>query len=134
MKKILLGIVLCLLLAGCNRTYHEIDYKTYKQMIEEKQSFILFIGSSECSHCRDYKVTLNKVIKKYNVEVFYLDLAKLTEKEDNEFNSKISFSGTPTTIFIKNGKEESHYNRIVGAVDYDEIVKKFKDNKYIEVK
>ena len=111
----------------------EIDYDAYKEMINNKESFILFIGSDECSHCADYEITLNRVIKKYNVEVNYLNLLDMSDEQLNEFKSQISFTGTPTTIFIKNGEEDSHYNRIVGAVDYDEVVKKFEDNGYIEV-
>lgn len=137
MKKILIIIGLILITVGCSKgltTYKEIDYNTYKEMIENKESFILFIGSSECSHCKDYEITLNEVIKKYHVEVNYLNLLDLSDKQLNEFKSQISFSGTPTTIFIENGEETSHYNRIVGALDYDEIVDKFAENGYIEVK
>lgn len=137
MKKILLIIVvLALLLTGCKfgKTYDEIDYEQYTHMIEKKDSFILFIGSSECSHCIAYKKTLAKVIKEYDVDVKYLDLSKMSDKENNEFKSKISFTGTPTTIFIEKGEEKSHYNRIVGAQDYEKVVEKFKDNGYVEVK
>ena len=137
MKKVLISILIILpfLLSGCKTTtYTEINYDLYKQLMKNKESFILFIGSDECTHCDDYKVTLNSVIKKYNVEVKYLNLLSLSDKEYNEFTSQISFSGTPTTIFIENGEEKSHYNRIVGAANYDEIVEKFKQNGYIEVK
>ena len=138
MKKVLVIIALMIvgLSFGCSNglsTYKEIDYDAYKEMINNKESFILFIGSDECSHCADYEITLNRVIKKYNVEVNYLNLLDMSNEQLNEFKSQISFTGTPTTIFIKNGEEDSHYNRIVGAVDYDEVVKKFEDNGYIEV-
>lgn len=137
MKKILLIIIgSILLLTGCQfgKTYDEIDYEQYKTMIKNKDSFILFIGSSECSHCISYKKTLNKVIKEYDVDVKYLDLSKMSDKENNEFKSQISFTGTPTTIFVEKGEEKSHYNRIVGDQSYEKIVDKFKDNGYIEVK
>lgn len=137
MKKILLIIIgSILLLTGCQfgKTYDEIDYEQYKTMIKNKDSFILFIGSSECSHCTSYKKTLNKVIKEYDVDVKYLDLSKMSDKENNEFKSQISFTGTPTTIFVEKGEEKSHYNRIVGDQSYEKIVDKFKDNGYIEVK
>lgn len=129
----LLLIIGGLLISGCShKTYTEIDYNTYKEMVDNKDSFVLFIGSSECSHCADYKVTLDKIIKKYDLDVKYIDLASMEDADYNEFKSKVSFSGTPTTIFVKKGKEINHYNRIVGAKDYDYIVDKFKKNGYIK--
>lgn len=133
----IITLLLVICIVGCSnglKTYKEIDYNTYGEMIDNKEDFILFIGSNECSHCIEYEETLDEVIKEYNVEVNYLDLSKLSKEEMNEFKSQISFTGTPTTIFIEKGEEKSHYNRIVGALSYDKIVEKFKENGYVEVK
>ena len=135
-KKITVFIFLAVLVAGCNnmKTYDEITYDEYKQMMDNKESFILFIGSNQCSHCTNYKKTLNNVIKKYGVDVKYIDIASLSDSDLSAFKSHVSFSGTPTTIFISKGKEKSHYNRIVGDQDYSTVVEKFKKNGYIKEK
>ena len=133
MKKILL-LLFVILLGACStiRTYDEISYSKFKKMINNKESFIIFIGSTDCSACDSYKRTVNDVISKYNVDIKYIDLAKLSEKDESELTSKFPITGTPTTIFIEKGKEKDTYNRIVGSVKYSKIISKLKENKYIK--
>ena len=132
MKKILLFLVLDV--CGCSviKTYDELSYKKLNTMLKNKEDFVLFIGSSTCSACSSYKITLNDVIKKYNVDVKYIDLSKLSEKQHSEFTAKFPISGTPTTVFIKNGVEDDTYNRIDGNVKFSKIVSKLKENGYIK--
>lgn len=135
MKKIIILSLMCIfLLTGCGKlkTYQEISFNEYNKMIEEKQSFILFIGSETCSACAVYKEYLNEVIKDYQVEVKYIDLDKVTEDEYNKMKARHFFTGTPTTIFITDGEEKSIYNRIDGSKEYSKIVEKFKENGYIK--
>lgn len=136
MKKLiffLFPLVLVFIISGCgNKTYDEITYKEFNELINKKEDFVLFIGSKDCSHCAAYKVTLNKIIEKYGVEVKYIDISKLKEKEINNFQSKFPFSGTPTTIFITEGKEISTFNRIEGAKEYSKVKKIFEKNNYIK--
>lgn len=136
MKKVLivLGVTLILLLSGCssNKTYHEITYSELNEMLDNKEDFILFIGSETCSACASYKVTLNTVIEDYDVDVKYIDLDKLSEQEYNEVIGKFPISGTPQTLFIENGEEEDTHNRVNGNAKYSRIVEKFQDNGYID--
>ncbi len=134
MKKILLLIIGVFLLTGCStvKTYDEISYKSLKKMLDNKENFVLFIGSTTCSACDSYKITLNKVIEKYKVDIKYIDLSKLSEDDEGELISKFPISGTPTTIFIEDGEEKDTYNRIDGSVKYSKIVEKLKKNKYIK--
>ena len=74
---------------------------------------------------------MKKVIKKYQVEVFFIDINKLTESEQPNFESKFVISGTPTTVFIKDGDETSAYYRINGAANYSEIISNFKNQGII---
>lgn len=120
---------------GCSgklKTYTEIDYETLMNMYEQKQSFILFIGSTDCTHCDSYKETLNNVIKKYQVNITYLDISKLSDEEHSKVKSITNFTGTPTTLFIENGKETSMYDRIEGNRPMDKVVEKLKKKGYIK--
>lgn len=138
MKKIgqlLLVLLGVFMLTGCGKltTYRSISYNKYKEMIENKESFILFIGSSTCSACALYEKYLNAVITDYHVEVNYLDVTTLSDEEYSDFTSVINYGeSTPTTVFIKDGQEKNTYNRIKGAQDYDAIVESFKQNGYIK--
>ena len=133
MKKIILAFFI-LFLCGCGviKTYDEISYKELNSMLDKKENFILFIGSSTCSACSSYKITLNRVIKKYGIDIKYIDLSKLSEKEEGDVTSKFPISGTPVTIFIEKGVENDTYNRIKGDVRYSKIVSKLKENGYVK--
>lgn len=133
MKKILL-IIGIIFLSACSsvKTYDEISYKQLNKMLDNKNNFVLFIGSSKCSHCKEYEVTLNEIIKKYNLDIKYIDISKLSEEEYSELTSKFPISGTPTTIFIEKGEEKDTYNRIVGSVKYSKVLEKLKENNYVK--
>lgn len=137
MKKILLTLLvaICAVFSvGCgSRTYKTITFDEYKQKIDNKESFILFIGSETCSHCSDFKKTINKVLEKYDVEINYIDISSFSGEESLKFNSMVKYTGTPTTVFYENGVEEhASYNRINGARSYSEVVKALKNNGYIK--
>ena len=133
MRKILVLIMALFMLTGCgNKTYDEISYDELNKMLEEKQDFILFIGSDTCSACNTYKGTLNDVISEYGTDVKYIDLASLSKAEESSIVSKFPITGTPTTVFITNGEEEDTHNRIVGSAKKSKIIKEFKENGYIK--
>lgn len=136
MKKILLVITLlfCVVgLTGCNKykTYTELSFDELQNKIDNKDSFVLVIGSNTCSACAMYKKTMEEVIKDKQVEIFYLDNDKLTVDESSKIYSKYIITGTPTTIFIKEGSETSTYDRINGAGSYTDIVNKLKKHGII---
>ena len=136
-KFFVFGLIIMFLItvSGCSKqSYVEITYDEFKEKIENKDSFALFVGSNQCSHCDDYKITLKKFIKDYQVTVYYIDVAKMQTSELNEFKTVINFSATPTTVFITDGAEKTVYNRIVGALSYSKIEAKFKQAGYIKVK
>lgn len=124
----LLFFTACSALKMCD----EINYKQLDSMIENKADFVLYVGSDGCLKCREYKLTLNTVIEKYNLDVKYINMSKLSKKERELFSSKLSVSKTPVTLFIDNGKEKDVYNRINGNAKYSKIVAKFKENDYIK--
>ena len=137
MKKFLIGLLSVFMLTGCfgkMTTYEEVDFKQLNKMFEQKEDFILFIGSSECSHCQSYKPKLNAVIKVNQIKVYYIDIMKLTEKQDELLESYVSYKGTPYTVFIENGalKEiDGETYTIDGDRDIDYIEKIMKKNGYM---
>ncbi len=137
MKKLFAFVIigLSLLLTGCGnklKTYKEVDYKALMNMFEEKQSFILFIGSTECQHCDLYKETLNEVISKYQVKISYIDISKLSMEENAKLKIYVNYNGTPTTAFIEQGEETSMYDRIDGNKPLNKVVEKLKKKGYIK--
>jgi hypothetical protein len=101
-------------------------------MVNDGRTFPVVIGSSTCSACSLFKGTMDTFISKYQVEVFYIDISKLSDDDLNSLKTEVNFSSTPTTIFVVDGKHTSVYNRIVGAESFSTVVKQYKKMNYIK--
>lgn len=123
------------MLTGCTKgSITELSFEEYQTKIENKDSFILVLAQTTCSHCKVYKKYLNEIIKEYDVDIYLLNVDKITKEEENILTSLFTFSdgiSTPTTIFVENGIETSSYDRIVGSSKHSTIVEKFKNKGYI---
>lgn len=141
MKKLLYCILILIpLLGGCGNkltTYEEISYDEFTKKIENKEDFILFIGSETCQHCAAFKDTVNSVVKNYQIKIYYIDINKFDDSEKNKFKTIINFNATPTTVFIKNGLELTDENgnvtiyRISGNIAYEKVINKIKKAGFI---
>lgn len=137
MKKILTLILLTIIiLTGCNsqnNNYLEvISFDKLTSLIENKESFVLEIYQDGCSHCSVFTPRFKGVLKEYEVNAKALNISNLTEKEYNKFVDIFGSLGTPTVIFIEDGIEKTKINRLVGEASKNEIVRKLKQNGYIE--
>lgn len=109
-----------------------ITMSTLKEKLENKDSFVLILSQDGCSHCEAYLKTVDKVISKYNVTIYDLNLSKLNNAQKNELSSLFSISGTPTTVFITEGEEKTSLNRIIGELEKDKLTQKLKNLGYIK--
>lgn len=137
MKKksiILLTIFIGILfLTGCSsnlNTVKEIDFATLQSKIDNKETFILEIIQTGCSHCEEFSPRFRKVLSEYDLTGYSINLSNLTEEEKDKLYEITEVEGTPTVCFFKKGNEEV-MNKIVGAVSNKEIYNKLKDAKYI---
>ena len=99
-------------------------------MIDNKESFILEIVQTGCSHCQEFTPRFQAVLKTNDIEAYSLNLYNLTEEESEKFDELTTISGTPTVLFFEDGKETS--NRIYGAVNNEKIEEHLKDGGYIK--
>ena len=137
MKKVVfvLVIVMCAFsLTGCfgPTSYDEISYTELDTMIKDKEDFVIMFGAESCSACKAFKPTLEKVIKNYKLDIKYLDVDKLSDDDYSKLIGKFYFTGTPTTVFVQDGKEADTHSRIEGAQKYSKVVKKLKEQGYIK--
>ena len=129
-KYLLIGI-LALILTGCSssKVITDIDYSKLEEMINNKESFILEVVQTGCSHCEEFSPRFKAVLKTNNEEAYSLNLYNMTEDELKKFNElTTSVSGTPTVLYFEDGKETSH--KINGAVSnekIEEFLKKIKN-------
>lgn len=130
---VILGIIIGYFLFSMNDNLIKLSYDEIMEKIDNKESFILCISRTTCSHCNVYKPKLRKVANKYDIKIYYTDVDKYSKNDLKDFNSKISFDGgTPTTLFIKDGEEKTTATRIEGDVSIEKIVDKLKKNGFID--
>ena len=120
-KFLLIGI-LALILTGCSssKVITDIDYSKLEEMIDNKESFILEVVQTGCSHCEEFSPRFRAVLKTNEKEAYSLNLYNMTEEESKKFSELTnSVSGTPTVLYFEDGKETSH--KINGAVSNEKI-------------
>lgn len=136
MKKYLkISIILCfiLILTGCSKSYmKEINYKDYKNLIANKETFILEIMKTDCSACISFKPKITQVAEDYKIEIKYINTDHLSEEEVDELYKVTGISGTPTVIFYHKGVEKTVASRINGSVSVDKIISKLKASEFIK--
>ena len=111
----------------------ELTYDEFTEKIDNEESFVLCVSRTTCSHCATYKPKLENVAKDYGIDLYYIDIDKYSEEEQDEFEKIINFNdSTPTTVFLKNGKETTASNRINGDVSTNRIIDKLKSNDFID--
>ena len=109
----------------------EVKYNEVIDMIKNKEDFVLLISQTTCSHCKNYKPKLEDVANEYKIKMYYIQVDLLTKEEKKEFESYVSFSSTPATLFIKDGEEKTVANRINGDASISKIKSKLKANGWI---
>ena len=111
----------------------EISVSELQEKINNKDTFILVVTQTDCSHCEAYKPIVKDVFKEYNITGYELNTAKIAEKDKDLYTELVpNIKGTPTTVFFKDGEETTVVNRIEGTVKRDKVVNKLKSLAYIE--
>lgn len=129
---LLVLIITFLLIYKQNVGLQKVNYDKVKKMMGDKESFVLCISRTTCPHCDTFKPKLNEVAKKSGINIYYIDIDKESENNQEKFGELISFNGeTPVTIFVKEGKEATSANRIEGDVSKEKVRDKLRVNGFI---
>ena len=129
---IILGILLFVNGKSSKYGLFELKYDDVIEKFNNKEDFVLVISQTTCEHCISYKPVLRSVSKKYKIKTYYIDVDLLNDKETEELKKYVSYSDTPSTLFIKDGTESTRANRIVGEATEEKIVSKLKQNNFIK--
>ncbi len=100
--------------------------------IENKESFILVISQTGCSHCEQYLPELDRTLKEINLEANVLNITNLSTEEKITLSKYANFSGTPTTLFFTDGEEKTSLNRIIGYASKAKIKERLSSLGYIK--
>lgn len=133
LKIFILFFSLVILLTGCkNSSYNEIDFETFEKYLDDEESFVLVIGSSQCSHCSDYQVTMDEIINEYGLDIKYINVLNLSDKDVSKLDAKTHYNySTPTTVFFDEGKLDNT-STIRGAQNKENVIKKLTKKGYIK--
>lgn len=137
MKRIIFLLMSVLLITACSsndETLETINFKDFKNLIEEKESFILEVKQDGCQYCTSFSPKLTSALIESDLKAKSLNISKLTQNEFEEFKELLSLSnfGTPSVFFIRDGIEVSSLKRISGDKEKEYIIAKFKSNGFIK--
>ena len=108
-----------------------VSYSEINKKIDNKDSFMLVVSQSTCSHCASYKPKLIQVAKENYIDIYYIDYDQ--DKNGEKFLEKFDLDGsTPITLFIKDGKEDSVLNRLEGDSTKSKVIEKKKKMGFID--
>jgi predicted bacteriocin transport accessory protein len=99
-----------------------LSYEELLEKLENKESFLLCVSSTTCSHCASFKPKLKEVAEDYEVEIYYTDINLYSEEDNENFRNTYKIDGTPTTLIFKDGKEESVMSRLEGDVSKSKVI------------
>ena len=98
------------------------------------KSVILF-ASPDCPWCVKYKPIINKVSSDYDLPVYYVNTANMTNDEyskivaDSPYMTSEGGFGTPLTLIVGDNEE---FGYLDGKREYNDVIKFLKDNGVIE--
>ena len=134
MKKILLTLLIMLSIVGCTKGIYtepvEIKYDEFQTKIENKETFVLFMWQTGCSHCESFEPTLEEVIKEKDILIYSINLADLTEEEYAKLENKTFIKGTPTIVYVKDGSVQS--TKLVGDKSKADLIEFLKNYEIIK--
>ncbi len=127
-------IFLILFLTGCgsSTTVKNISMNEVEKKIEKKESFILEVMQTGCSACKSYEPIFQSVMKEYHLNAYVINLKELSEEETKKLDEISYISGTPTTLFFKEGKLKNSSHKIVGSISSDALKTRLKYLDWIE--
>lgn len=91
-----------------------------KEVINASKTVVIDFWASWCGPCKMYAPIVEQVAEQLSNEVI---VGKVNVDEQSGLAAKYNIMSIPTTVIMKNGKEQS---RIVGVVSKEELIQKIK--------
>lgn len=116
-----------------NHSYlKEINYEEYINMVNDNETFILYVKQTNCKHCTAFTPVFTKVLNKNKVLAYVINLTNMDDDSKETFLNELSISGTPTVLFFQEGVELGKFSRISGEKSAEYVTKKLKDLGFIK--
>ncbi len=116
-------------------SFNNIDVVKYLSLLNGSDLSLIFIGREDCSFSAAQRLVFEEFLKKYDIEVNYLDLDTLSSVDLEILSSSYEegFSGdsfaTPTLMLVQNSEVKMFKK---GYTKEDELLELFRENNFIE--
>lgn len=114
---------------------HKLSYSEYQEKIDNKETFVVIIERTSCSHCQNFMPVAEEFASSNNVPMYYIDTDEMEEDDWNKLATSNTFFkknndswGTPTTIALY-GSDALSY--IEGETTSDKLLDMYK--KYFKI-
>ena len=87
-----------------NKYFIEIDTTDYIEKVNNKEKFVIFIGSSQCGACKTFKPIITKFANEQKVTVYFIDLIKTSDEDRNKIYNVQTIDYLPTLLIFEKGK------------------------------
>ncbi len=105
---------------------NKISADEFAAMINGDGTSILYIMSTTCYYCEEFKPILEEVSAQYELPIYFIDLDSLNNQEINKFRDSHKYltetwtGGTPAVLIVNDGKVISENS---GYVEKEVFVK-----------
>ena len=97
-----------------NETLVELKYNEVADLFKGKETFVIVLTQANCWHCQEYLPVFEEALKEENRSAYFVDIEHLTRNEEKEVKKYLSYSGTPTTYYVKNGEIQNDLTKVGG--------------------
>ncbi|MBE6113763.1 MAG: thioredoxin family protein [Erysipelotrichaceae bacterium] len=89
------------------------------EMIENKETFVVYLGQTNCGHCKNYAPIVEEVCKEEGAVIYKVTLDQSEASDNLVFVNEYGLEYTPTTYYFKEGEMITSF---VGVLEADELV------------
>ena len=113
-----------LLVTGEAKEKKKVTMDEYVAKTKAEGYNFMYVGRTGCGYCEKYDESIKDLLSKYDIEVYYLDIANLNDGEYEKLTATDTYFateqwGTPTTMLYKDGVR---INMLSGYVDSASLV------------
>lgn len=112
----------------------DITYTEYEEKIDSEKPFMVVIVNDGCGYCEMYIPVIEEVASEYNLPIYKLNLANITNDEYSKLMNSNSYLkrekwGTPTTLLMQGSQV---IDSIGGYTEKDSVVDFLEENVVLE--
>ncbi len=111
-----------------DRYIKEISFNEVMKKKKSEDTFILYIKSTDCEHCKVFTPRFLTVLKANHLKAYTLNIANLSDEDKDAYSKAFDIEGTPKVLFIDKGQES--LVRIEGEQTRDVIKSKLEAAGY----